>query len=256
MTDVGGSLVVHLLFQAGLGRGATVVEFGSGAGALCRLLAREVGPDGRVLGLDPSAFSVARARELSAQERLENLSFEVADLGDTHLPWDCADVCLARESLGSVSSPERITREMTRIVRPSGVIAAFESDEGLVVYEPEPPALAELRDLLARERLAGGGRPISGRSLYRLLSQAGLADVRVVALTSNSTELEWSKTRDPANHTALLLQAVDRLVEKGTLSKEEGARYGRALDEITGNPLSFVFVCGFFAYGRRPLRCA
>lgn len=256
MTDTASSEDLRLLVEAGLARGMNVVEFGCGSGALARLLARTVGPSGRVLGLDVSAFSVARARDLAAQEKLGNVLFEVADARDSRVASDFADVCLARHLLGWVPDPERVVKEMARVARPGGIVAVFEGDEGLVVYEPEPPALTELRNLLARQRLEAGGSRLVGRSLYRLLTQAGLANVRIVALTCNSTQPEWSASRDPASHTALLARAVDDLVEKGNLSREEAARYYRALEEVTKNPLSFVFVCSFFAHGRRPLRCA
>lgn len=255
-TDVSDSEALHLLTGVGLGRGMNVVEFGAGSGSFCRLLSVAVGPQGRVLGLDQSAFSVARARELAAQERLENVVFEVADLGDTHLASDCADFCLARQVLGHVSLPERVIGEMTRIVKPGGVVALSEGDDGLVVYEPEPPSLAELRDLLVRDRLSSGGSHVRGRSLHRLLCQAGLTGVRVEALTSNSTEPEWSATRDPVSYTFTLGRAIERLADKGSISEDDAARYGRALEETIRNPHGFVFVCRFFAYGRRPLRCA
>jgi ubiquinone/menaquinone biosynthesis C-methylase UbiE len=248
--------VLRLLTQAGLGRGLDVVEFGCGSGSLTRLLAQAVGPAGRVLGLDLAAFSVARARELAAQENLDNVTFQVADLTGSRLSSDYADLCLARQALGSASSPEMVIREMTRVVRPGGLVAVFEGDDDLIVYEPEPPFLGELRDALARDRLAGGGSRVAGRSLYRLLSLAGLAGVRVVALTFNSTEPDWPAAPEYSRPPALLIQAVGRLVEKGRLSRDEGARYGRGFEELAGNPLSFVFACSFFAYGRRPLRCA
>jgi ubiquinone/menaquinone biosynthesis C-methylase UbiE len=247
---------VRLLAETGLGRGSNVVEFGCGSGALSRLLARAVGPAGRVLGLDLSAFNVARARELASEERLDNALFEVADLRQTRAATDYADVTVARNVLGHVSAPELVVKEMLRVTRPSGVVAALDADEGLVVYEPEPPVLAELRDVLARDRMAEGGNQYVGRSLYRLLAEAGLAGVRAVALPSNSTDPEWSTTRDPASHTAVLARAVDGLVERGKLSAEEASRYQRALHEVTHNPAGFIFVCSFFVWGRKPLRCA
>lgn len=247
---------LRLLVEAGLGRGMNVVDFGCGPGTLSRLMARTVGPAGRILGLDLSAFNVARARELAAQEKIGNISFEVGNPLDTRLASGFADVCVAGYLLGNISHPEQVVKEMVRVVRPGGMVAAFDGDEGLVVYEPEPPALAELRDLLVRERLASGGNRMIGRSLYRLLAEAGLTGVRVVVLTSTSTDPEWSPTRDPRGHAAHLTQALRRLVEEDRLPREEASRYFRVLEEVAKNPLSFVCISSFFAYGRRPLRCA
>ncbi len=251
-----GSDELGLLRGAGLRSGMSVVEFGCGVGALARQIARAVGPGGRVLGVDGSAFNVARARELALQEKLDNASFEVADPVSGKLIPECADMCVSREFLGRVSDPGAAVREMVRVARPGGIVVALEPDEGLVVYEPEPPALAELRDLLARRRLALGGNWMIGRSLYRFFAQAGLVSVRVAVLTSNSTDPEWANARDPSNHGDLLRKAVDDLVASGGCTPEKAGVYYRALDEVGRNPLAFVLVSRFFAYGTRPLRCA
>lgn len=253
--DTGGE-ELRLLTEAGLARGTTVVDIGCGSGALSRLIARAVGPAGRVLGLDSSAFNVARSREIAAQEKLDNAIFEVADPGETRVAPGFADLCVAHYLLGRVLDPERVVKEMARVTRPGGVVAVFDTDEGLTVFEPEPPGVTKLRSLLARERLAAGGSLTVGRSLYRLLSEAGLSGVRVVLLTSNSTEPGWSATRDPASRVGVLARAVRSLTEEGKLNREESARYHRALDEVTKSQLGFICATDFFAHGRRPLRCA
>ncbi len=256
MAEAIGGEDLRLLTEAGLARGMNVVEFGCGAGALSRLMARAVGPAGRVLGLDLSAFNVARSREIAAQGKLDNAIFEVADPRATKVATGFADLCVARHLLGKVPDAERVVREMTRVTRPGGVVAVFDTDEGLTIFEPEPPTVTELRNLLTRERLASGGNLTVGRSLYRLLTDAGLGGVRVVLLTSNSTEPEWPITRGPASRLAVLARAVDNLTEEGKLTREEAAHYHRAIEELTKNPKSFICATDFFAHGRRPLRCA
>jgi ubiquinone/menaquinone biosynthesis C-methylase UbiE len=247
---------IRHLVEAGLGRGMNVVEFGCATGSFTREIARAVGPAGRVHGVDYSAFSVARARELSAQEGLENVTFDVADEKATTLATDFADLCVARHVLAQTPRPEEVVKEMSRVARPGGIVATFEADEGLVIYEPEPPALHELRDLLARNRLSTGGTWMTGRRLYRLLRDAGLERVRIVARTANSTEFERSPGHERMSHTAGMSRAVEALADKGDLTRDEASRYLRALEEAAGDPLSFIFVCDFFAFARKPLRCA
>ncbi|MEW6032976.1 MAG: methyltransferase domain-containing protein [Bacillota bacterium] len=247
---------LRLLAEAGLSRGMDVVDFGCGTGFFTRQVARAVGPAGRVVGLSASAFNVARARELAAQEGLENLTFSVLDEKATGLAADFADVALTRYFLGQVPAPAGVVKEMVRVTRPGGLVAAFEDDEGLVVYEPEPPAVTELRALLSRNRVTAGGNWMMGRSLYRLLREAGLERIRVSASTSNSTDLELASGPERLTHTADLARAVDTLLEKGEIDREDAARYQRALEEVSRDPLAFVFVCRFFAVGRKPLRCA
>jgi len=247
---------LRVLVEAGLGRRATVVEWGCGVGEFARLLSRFVGPEGRVIGVDTSAFAITRARELASQEGLENLTFEVGSLCRSRLAPDLAHACVARQVLGRIDAPEEVVKEMVRVASPGGIVAVADDDEGLAVYDPEPHALAELRALLARRRLAMGGSKAAGRSLFRLLFGAGLEGVRVVVSTANSTDPEWSQTRDPAGWLAELSKVVRDLVDENAATPEEAARYGRAVQELLKNPQSFVCVSRLVAYGRRPLRCA
>jgi len=132
----------------------------------------------------------------------------------------------------------------------------FDDDEGLVIYEPEPPALAELRALLARKRHDSGGRVMIGRSLYRLLLEAGLQEVTVIAQTFNTTQVKPQERPRRMNHLSALTRSLAALEDSGAVSKADAARYRRALEEVAANPLGFAFACSFFACGRKPLRCA
>lgn len=247
---------LRLLSEIGLTRGMNLVEFGCGSGSFARLAAAAVGSSGHVVGVDLSAFNVARARELSARDHLANVSFEVSDAVRTGLAADFADFCVARGLLGHVPSPGAVVKEMARVARPGGTVAVWDLDEGLVLYEPEPPAVAELRALIARDRLSAGGNRLLGRALFRLLSEAGLESVRVSVSVANSTEPDAPPPGGPAGHTAFLARAAGALAEMGAISREDQARFERALDEVARNPLGFALVGRFFAHGRKPLRCA
>jgi len=247
---------IALLSSVGLHPNVRVVEFGCATGAFTRELAKAVGPSGLVHGIDPSAFNIARARELTRPDGLQNMLFAVASPARTGLAADSADLVVADHLLGRVSDPGEVVAEMVRVLRPGGTAAVFDDDEGLVVYEPEPPALTELRTLLARKRHESGEGLMVGRCLYRFLREAGLQEVTVVARTFNSTEMEPRERAQRMNHLAALAQTVDSLRETGAIPAADSARYHRALEEVASNPLEFIFVCGFFAHGTKPLRCA
>ena len=75
LTSVGAALLAH----AGFAPGERVVEIGCGGGGLTRLLADEVAPDGRVVGLDISPLLVDLATQRACAAAVENIAFEVAD---------------------------------------------------------------------------------------------------------------------------------------------------------------------------------
>jgi SAM-dependent methyltransferase len=105
--------------------GARVLEVGCGTGVLTRVLARWPGV-GEVVGVDPAPVFLAKARELAAG--LPNLRFEEAD--GRALPFEDGrfDVVVFDSTLSHVPGPERALGEAFRVLRPGGLLAAFDGD--------------------------------------------------------------------------------------------------------------------------------
>ena len=68
----------HLRAAYGLTSGAGVLDIGCGTGLTTRQAARAAAP-GRVVGVDVSARMLDRARQLTADERLDNVRYELGD---------------------------------------------------------------------------------------------------------------------------------------------------------------------------------
>src|SRR5688572_27559163 len=69
---------------AGLRPGETVIDLGSGPGFDCLLAARQVGPTGRVIGVDMTPDMIARARQNSSKAGVSNVEFRLGEI--EHLP--------------------------------------------------------------------------------------------------------------------------------------------------------------------------
>jgi ubiquinone/menaquinone biosynthesis C-methylase UbiE len=104
---------------------ARVLEVGCGTGVLTRTLAGWPGV-AEVVGVDPAPVFLRRARELAAG--LPNVSFREAD--GRALPFEAAgfDVVVFDSTLSHVPGPERALDEAIRVLRPGGVLAAFDGD--------------------------------------------------------------------------------------------------------------------------------
>src|SRR3954453_2625236 len=80
----------HLRAAYGIGRGDEILDIGCGTGLTAREAARGSAP-GRVVGVDVSERMLERARELTAGERLENVSYELGGgQGSRFHPPRCA----------------------------------------------------------------------------------------------------------------------------------------------------------------------
>jgi ubiquinone/menaquinone biosynthesis C-methylase UbiE len=73
---------VGLLERAGVGSGMRCLDLGCGGGAVALELARIVGPEGHVTGIDADERVLDLARADAARQGLTHVAFRVADVFD------------------------------------------------------------------------------------------------------------------------------------------------------------------------------
>jgi len=103
---------------AGVVAGHRVLDVGCGPGALTAELVRRLGPDA-VAAVDPSEPFVQAARERHPGVEVERASAE-----DLPLPDQSFDAALAQLVVHFMADPVAGLREMTRVTREEGVVAA------------------------------------------------------------------------------------------------------------------------------------
>jgi ubiquinone/menaquinone biosynthesis C-methylase UbiE len=113
------------LDEIGIPMGARVLDVGCGTGVLTRQIAGWKGV-ASVVGVDLAESLLERARRLA--DDVESVSYEQADA--RALPFDDAsfDVVVFDSTLTHVPESERAVEEAYRVLRPSGVLAAFDGD--------------------------------------------------------------------------------------------------------------------------------
>ncbi len=165
------------LEELALTRGEAVLDVGSGLGQFTRDIARAVGPDGHVIGVERDRQQLAKARR-QAKEAGEG---DLVDwrLGDAlKLPlakreWGRFDVVHARFVLEHVKNPERVIRQMVRAARPGGRVVLADDDHQVMRPWPEPTGFVELWQAYIRAYGHLGCDPFVGRRLVALLRNAG-----------------------------------------------------------------------------------
>jgi arsenite methyltransferase len=100
--------------------GASVVDIGSGAGMDCLLAGGDVGPTGRVVGVDMTEPMLARARNGAAQMGMSHVRFEQGDM--ERLPFDDAtmDVVISNGVINLAPDKPAVFAEIYRVLRPGG----------------------------------------------------------------------------------------------------------------------------------------
>jgi len=157
--------------------GMAVLDVGCGPGTITTDLAALVAP-GRVVAVDSAQAVLEQAAGYAAEAGYaDRIDFAVADVHELEFPDDTFDVVHAHQVLQHVSDPIRALREMRRVCRPGGIVAARDSDYSGFIWYPELPALdAWLRLYLDLAR-ANGGEPDAGRRLLAWAHEAGFEDV-------------------------------------------------------------------------------
>jgi SAM-dependent methyltransferase len=111
-------LAPQLADLAKVGPGQRVLDVGCGPGALTAELARRLGPEA-VVAVDPSAAFVSAARTRNPGVEVRSGSAE-----DLPFPADSFDAALAQLVVHFMSDPVTGLREMARVTRSGGVVAA------------------------------------------------------------------------------------------------------------------------------------
>jgi SAM-dependent methyltransferase len=174
------SLAPLLVRFAGVRDSDAVLDVGSGTGALAAAIA-SAAPAGRVVGIDPAAPYVAFAQAKRANGRI---SFEVGDAQQMRFQDGGFDRTLSLLVVNFIPDPQKAVREMRRVTRGGGTVAAAVWDyrEGMEMLRVFWDAAIALRpgDDKADER----HMPFSGRGeLAALWRSQGLRDVVEEGLT-------------------------------------------------------------------------
>ncbi|MFD3941923.1 methyltransferase domain-containing protein [Streptomyces sp. NPDC058579] len=162
--------------------GLDVLDVGCGPGTITADLAALVAP-GRLTAVDAAEDVLAKARAVAAERGLDNVEFAVADVHALDFPDDSFDVVHAHQVLQHVGDPVQALREMRRVCRPGGLVAARDSDYGAFTWYPASPVLDRWQELYRRVARANGGEPDAGRRLFAWAHRAGFTDVTTTAGT-------------------------------------------------------------------------
>lgn len=201
-------------------RGARVLEVGCGPGVVCRELA--LLPVREVTGLDadPNLLRVAL-------ERGGGPSYHLGRAEELPFADGAFDVVVCHLVLLWVRDPVAALREMARVTRKGGVVAALaEPDLGGRVDHPD----AGYAGWMSRMLRAAGGHPDAGRRLGEWFAQAGLRprlDADAVLMTAADMqptwEQEWALTAREMGPVLGMAQ-VDRSREADRRAMDEGWR--------------------------------
>jgi ubiquinone/menaquinone biosynthesis C-methylase UbiE len=112
-----------LIDGAEIRAGQTVLDVATGPGEPALSVAKWVGPEGKVVGVDPIPEMTEGGRRAADRLGLNNVKFEVASADRLPFPDATFDAAVSRFGIMFFPSPVDGIREMLRVLKPEGKLA-------------------------------------------------------------------------------------------------------------------------------------
>lgn len=176
---------------AELREGETVVDLGSGGGIDVFLAARQVGPAGRVIGVDMTPEMLARALANAERHGLKNVEFRQGLIEALPIADSSVDVVLSNCVINLAPDKTAVFKEAFRVLKPGGrlVVSDMVAKEDLPEELRENPGLwascigGALREEMYLETIRKAGFP-----RVEVLTREGLETGSVYSATVRATK--------------------------------------------------------------------
>lgn len=155
---------------ASLQPGQTVLDLGSGAGIDCFLAAKQVGPEGKVLGVDMTPEMLERARSNAEKGGYSNVEFRLGEIEALPVADASVDVIISNCVLNLSADKGRVLREAYRVLRPGGRMVVSD-----LVFDIAVPAV-----LKGNLDAVAGCLPTFRDAYLAEYREAGFENVRIV----------------------------------------------------------------------------
>ena len=176
-----GKATDKMLELAGISKGHRVLDIAAGAGEQSITTAKKVGAGGYVLATDISSNILEFAKQMAQQAGMNNIEIKVMDGENLTVEDETFDAVISRVGLIYFSDQQKALKEMLRVLKPGGKVAA------IVYSTPEKNKFFSVPVSIIRNRaklpppLPGQPGPFSLGAegiIEKAFSQAGFKNVR------------------------------------------------------------------------------
>lgn len=178
---------------ADMSHGEAVVDLGAGAGFDCFLAAREVGDDGRVIGVDMTPKMVSKARENVVKNDVSNVEFRLGEIAHLPVADEVADVVISNCVINLAPEKRQVFVDTYRALKPGGRLAISD----VVQTAPFPDDIQMDPDSLAG--CVAGAATIE--ALEEMLEDVGFEAIEIGPKSESSEFIsDWDTDRDPSEY--------------------------------------------------------
>lgn len=150
-----------------------LLDVGTGPGTIARDFAKLI-PNGHVTATDLSEEVLAKAEKLGQEDKLSNISWQKADVWALPFEDETFDIVHTHQMLIHLIKPVEALKEMLRVTKKGGVVAAKDGDLEMWSFYPLTPGLKRFHQVLLETHERNGSSAVAGRQLVSWALQAGV----------------------------------------------------------------------------------
>lgn len=170
--------------------GQTVLDLGCGAGFDVFIAAREVGVEGKVIGVDMTPEMITKARKIAEENNFEHVEFRLGEIEALPAADNSIDVVISNCVINLSVDKEAVFQEIYRVLKPGGRIAISD-----VVKNNELPE--EIKNNLENYSSCITGA-VHSEELKKIMEKNDFKDI-TIERKENSEEIvqDWSTEIHP-----------------------------------------------------------
>lgn len=178
---------------ASLRPGETVVDLGSGGGFDCFLAAKEVGRNGKVIGVDMTPDMISKARKSAQDANIDNVEFRLGEIEHLPVADNSADIIMSNCVINLSPDKQSVYKDAFRALKPGGRLAISD-----ILATQELPAEVK-NDLALHSACVSGAATVE--STVIMLEQTGFRDI-IIDVKEESKKIinEWMPGRTFGNY--------------------------------------------------------
>lgn len=178
---------------ASLKPGEVVLDLGAGGGFDVFLAAKQVGPKGKVYGVDMTPEMISKARDNASKNGYKNVEFLLGEIEHLPLPNNTVDAIISNCVVNLSTNKESVFNESFRVLKEGGRLAISD----MVASKPLPPEMINNKELYCN-CISGA---ITINELKNILAKAGFTDI-VIEPQENSRMFikDWVPGSDAENY--------------------------------------------------------
>jgi ubiquinone/menaquinone biosynthesis C-methylase UbiE len=189
-------------------KGKTVLDVGCGNGNTALAIAKEVSPNGKVVGIDLSPEGIAEAKRKAVELGLEKITeFRVADA--EHLPFkdNSFDVVISECVVCLTPDKQKTINEKARVLKPGGKLVMHD-----VVTRTDMPESVKTNPQLYCGCIGGA---VSQDEYVKMFKKAGLTEVKAFDQSnSDDPATRYQSSFKKSLNSAVLMVAISQKDDK------------------------------------------